>query len=148
MSGILFFIFASCHLLRMCYSNIRYALCYTPVYRNAISVVYLVLTILQINSSSSIFTEYHRLCNRGKSVFDGSPNTELSHLRCAHFTYKTVDAVVLHKIPGIYGLDHKYQQIIRSSWQFQKWWVDTLFTINRICQYYRENCDTKIWKCP
>ena len=38
----------------MRYSNIRYALCCTPVYRNAISVVYLVLTILQINSSSSL----------------------------------------------------------------------------------------------
>ena len=44
----------SCHPLRLFYSNIRYALCYTPVYRNAISVVYLVLTILQINSSSSL----------------------------------------------------------------------------------------------
>ena len=38
----------------MHYSNIRYALCCTPVYRNAISVVYLVLTILQINLSSSL----------------------------------------------------------------------------------------------
>ena len=40
--------------LRLRYSNIRYALCCTPVYRNAISVVYLVLTLLQINSSSSL----------------------------------------------------------------------------------------------
>ena len=41
--------------LQDCFIQIlRYALCYTPVYRNAISVVYLVLTILQINSSSSL----------------------------------------------------------------------------------------------
>ena len=40
--------------LRLRYLNIRYALCCTPVYRNAIFVLYLVLTILQINSSSSL----------------------------------------------------------------------------------------------
>ena len=42
--------------LQDCFIQIlRYALCYTvPVYRNAISVGYLVLTILHINSSSSL----------------------------------------------------------------------------------------------
>ena len=52
---------------------------------------------------SVFFTENHRLWNRVKRVFDGSPNTELSHFRrgqiyCAHFTYKTVDAVISHEI--------------------------------------------------
>ena len=29
-------------------------------------------------------TEYHRFCNRGKTGFGGSPNTELSPLRRGH----------------------------------------------------------------